>query len=133
MSFLNKNDFIYLNFTFKQKYFIGLHCFKHLGKIIAETTDNHPNISPFALELIEIVAKDPELQLSSLWQKALTPELVKSSAERKYLAIKLALHSLHFAEVDDVSAFNHINIFNSYHTNNIINQFEKKSKINNFF
>ncbi|XP_078484015.1 myb-binding protein 1A-like protein [Ciona intestinalis] len=87
----------------KKGQIIGEHCFKHLARIVAETTSCHPNINPFALSIISSVGKLGSKSLGKLWSEHLSTTLLSSSPERKYLSIKLAIHSLSCLEVDQLS------------------------------
>uniref|UniRef100_H2Z4T0 DUF2428 domain-containing protein n=1 Tax=Ciona savignyi TaxID=51511 RepID=H2Z4T0_CIOSA len=82
---------------------IGDHCFKHLARIVAETTSCHPKISPLALSILTSVGKLGSKHLGKFWSEHLSSTLLTSSPERKYLSLKLAIHCLSCLEVDQLS------------------------------
>nr|CAB3264096.1 myb-binding protein 1A-like protein [Phallusia mammillata] len=78
----------------KKAEIIGPHSFKHLARIVAETTPCQPVVDPFALEVIVTIAKQGSDVLGNFWSESLSSTLLTSSPERKCLAVKLACFSL---------------------------------------
>lgn len=99
--FLKANNWI--NQKAKKIELIGPHSYRFLGKMLASTTQCHPRIHPLCYEVTENVVKSDKDTLRKFWKEAIDGGLLESTPERKYLALKLAVHALPMLEEDQVT------------------------------
>lgn len=90
----------------------GSHSYKYLGKMILATTSCHPRIHPLCYEVAERVVKDDFDTFKKFWKEAVDGGLLESTPERKYLALKLAVHS--FSLLNESQVTNHIILLTEY-------------------
>ena len=82
--------------------FLGKYGYDHLSRLLADTTCCHPNIDVFAFEIVTIIGEQGGENLVDFWSGSLEPTLFSSTADRKYLGFRLAIHSLPFITTNQV-------------------------------